>query len=36
MFILLLMDMREIMVLLGDVRNTEEEYKLVKRLVESF
>ena len=36
MFILLLMDMREIMVLLGDVRNTEEEYKLVKCLVESF
>ena len=35
MFILLLMDIREMMVLLGDVRNTEEEYKLVKRLFES-
>ena len=35
MFILLLMDIREMMVLLVDVRNTEEEYKLVKRLLES-
>ena len=29
------MDIREMMVLLVDVRNTEEEYKLVKRLLES-
>ena len=29
------MDIREMMVLLGDVKNTEEEYKLVKRLFES-
>ena len=27
------MDIREMMVLLVDVRNTEEEYKLVKRLL---